>query len=156
MESQTSATPQTRTTSHPKAASSHAPEPQVASREIPASCPSFKSFAHIRNPKVRRAKEYEQHLLLMRDMFPEYAAGIDEQLTYARSQQERGSVSDRDRVLAQLETCALSCIEVADDLSMPYATAYKILQEFAAAGLVVIRERPGRSGNKPVCYYSLR
>jgi hypothetical protein len=122
---------------------------------IPASTPSFKSFAHIRNPKVRRAKEYEQHLLFMRDSFPEYSAGIEKQIAYARSQAERGRASDHDQVLKQMESCALSCREISDDLSIPYATVYKILQEYAAAGVVIIRQHAGRAGNKPVCYYSL-
>jgi DNA-binding transcriptional ArsR family regulator len=122
---------------------------------IPESTPRYTSFNHIRDPKVRRAKDYEQHLLFMRDSFPEYTAGIDEQIAYARSQQERNRVSDRDRVLKQLEPCELSCSEVADDLMMPYATTYKILKALAECGLVAIRQRPGRAGNKPVCYYSL-
>jgi hypothetical protein len=122
---------------------------------IPASTPHYTSFAHIRDPKVRRAKDYEQHLLFMRDSFPEYKTSIDEQIAYARSQQDRNRVSDRDRVLKQLEPCELSCSEVADDLMMPYATCYKILMEYANNGICAIIQRPGRAGNKPVNYFRL-
>jgi hypothetical protein len=124
-------------------------------REIPVSTPSYKSFEHIRNPKQRRAKEYEQHLLILRDMYPEYGVKLDEQIAYAKSQQERNRVSDRERIHRQLEDCPLSCREVAEDLEMPYPTVYKILQSLAEDGLVIIRQRAGRFGQKPVCYYEL-
>jgi Trp operon repressor len=157
MNSRTDAPARTRRPSSPNSA-----DQQIASlrnerpREtIPASTPSFTSFSHIRDPKERRAKEYEQHLLILRDLFPQYAAGIEQQIAYARSQQERGRRSDRARVIRQLEPCELSCREVAEDLEIPYATCYKILQELAVTGIVIIRQRAGRAGNKPVCYYSL-
>jgi sugar-specific transcriptional regulator TrmB len=124
-------------------------------REIPASTPHYNSFGHIRDPKLRRAKEYEQHLLILKDMFPQYGAGIDEQIAYAKSQQDRNHVSDRDRVIKQLESCPLTCAEVAEDLNMPHATAYKILRAFAECGLVIIAHRPRRDGKKPLCVYSL-
>lgn len=122
---------------------------------IPLSTPSYKSFNHIRNPKVRRAKEYEQHLLFMRDSFPEYSSGIDEQIAYARSQQERDSVSDRDRVLQVLERGEATCREVSEDLETPYATCYKILKEYLNIGLVAAREHKGLAGNKPYLVYSI-
>ncbi len=121
---------------------------------IPENTPTYNSFAHIRNPKVRRAKEYEQHLLFMRDMFPEYNQGIDEQIAYAKSQQERSHSSDRDRVLQILERGEVTCRELAEDLSMPYATAYKILKEYLEAGICSAREHKGLSGNKPYLVYS--
>ncbi|HEV7376312.1 MAG TPA: hypothetical protein VGN95_16475, partial [Pyrinomonadaceae bacterium] len=124
-------------------------------REIPSNTPHYNSFGHIRDPKLRRAKEYEQHLLILKDMFPQYSAGIDEQIAYAKSQQDRNRVSDRDRVLKQLEDCPLTCSEVAEDLNMPAATAYKILKEHAESGLVIITQRPRRDSKKPLCVYSL-
>jgi hypothetical protein len=137
------------------------PETQPASdtdsREIPGSTPSFKSFSHVRNPKARRAQEYEQQLLILRDIFPEFTAGIDEQIAYARAQSKRKSASDRDRVLAALEPEreGLTCAEVAADLEIPYATTYKILKEYLAKGIVAAYERAGRAGNKPYLIYSL-
>lgn len=125
-------------------------------RGIPASTPRYSSFRNIRNPKVRRAKEYEQHLRFLQDAFPEYATGLEDDLAYAISQQERGRVSDRDRIFKHIGDTPLSCREVCEDLSIPYATTYKILNEFADKGLMIITEREGRGGkthNKPTLYY---
>ena len=102
---------------------------------------------------MRRAKEFEQHLLFLQELYPEYSEGLVDDLAYARSQQQRASVTDRDRIFKQLESCALSCREVSEDLSIPYPTAYKILRELAERGLVVITERKGRAGSKPVLYF---
>jgi hypothetical protein len=124
--------------------------------DIPASCPSYKSFEHIRDPKARRAKEYEQHLLILRDMFPQYSAGLNEQIAYARSQSARDKVSDRDRIILHLEKNEqLTCREMADDLSIPYATCYKILRGYLGTGTVAAHERKGIAGNKPYLIYSL-
>lgn len=155
MKSCTDTPARARRTSRKQPATPAGPSPKQCPCVIPESTPHFSSFAHIRNPKVRRAKDYEQHLMFMREMFPEYSAGIDAQIAYAKSQQERNGQSDRDRVLKQLEMIELSCQEVADDLKMPYATTYKILMEYAESGIVIVRQRAGRAGNKPVNYFSL-
>jgi hypothetical protein len=144
----------TRPPATPAAASPKARR-SARARAIPQHVPRLKSFAHIRSPKRRRALEYEQHLLILQALYPEYSTGLDDDLIYARSQSVRDSVSDRDRIMAQLDRVALSCREVSDDLSIPYPTTYKILQELAERGLLVIFERAGIAGNKPVCYYEL-
>lgn len=135
----------------------HATSGETPVGAVPARVPKLKSFRHIRNPKVRRAKEYEQYLLFLRDLFPEYTMGLDEQIAYARSQQERNSTSDRDRVYESLRGWGegSTCGEVAEDLKIPYATAYKILREFLDTGLVIATERAGISGNKPYLVYKL-
>lgn len=122
---------------------------------IPASTPSYKSFEHIRCPKQRRAKEYEQHLLILRDMYPEYSGGIEQQLAYARGQQGRTKASDRARVIKALEPQSLTCRELSEDLEMPYATCYKILKGMLETGAVAAYEHKGRAGNKPYLVYSL-
>jgi hypothetical protein len=130
---------------------------QTGLQGVPASIPEFKSFNHVRDPKVRRAKEYEQHLLILRDVFPQFSAGLDEQIAYARSQQDRSRVSDRDRVILHLEKskAALRCDELSEDLNMPYATTYKILRSYLESGLVAAFERKGIAGNKPYLVYQL-
>lgn|GEM_PF-4424396 len=124
---------------------------------IASGVPSFKSFSHIRDPKARRAKEYEQQLLLLRDLFPEYSTGIDSQIEFARSQAGRTPVSDRDRVTAALEAWpgGVTCGEVSEDLKIPYKTAYKILREFLESGFVAATERRGLAGNKPYLVFTL-
>lgn len=136
-----------------KRRSCSAPSTPATRRAIPDSIPRYTSFKHIRNPKVRRAKEYEQHLLFLQAAFPEYSTGLEDDLAYARSQQERGRVSDRDRVFNSIERSPLSCREISEDLELPYQTTYKILQEFAVRGVVVITTRPGIAGNKPTAFY---
>src|ERR1700755_1258220 len=155
MELSTSLNPQpARRTRTPKSANTTAAR-KTCQCEIPQSVPTFRAFRHVRNPKVRRAKDYEQQLLILRDLFPEYTSGIEEQIAYARSQQERNHISDRDRVLHVLEMGEATCGEVAEDLKIPYATAYKILREFLDSGMVVATERAGIAGNKPYLVFSL-
>lgn len=120
---------------------------------IPCST-SYSSFAHVRNPKRRHALEYEQHLLILKDLYPEYSAGIDEQIAWARAQSQRGKSSDRDRILKALEAQDLTTNEVAEDLEMPYATAYKILKGFLEKGLVSATTRKG-GADKPYLVWSL-
>ncbi|MGB7925570.1 MAG: helix-turn-helix domain-containing protein [Pyrinomonadaceae bacterium] len=123
---------------------------------IPASTPTYKSFEHVRDPKARRAKDYEQHLLILRDMFPQFIAGIDEQIAYARSQSGRDQVSDRDRIIRHLEKNGqLTCREMSEDLNIPYATCYKILRSYLELGTVAAHERKGIAGNKPYLVYSI-
>lgn len=127
-----------------------------ACTSIPASTPSYKSFNHIRDPKARRAKEYEQHLLILRDMFPEYTEGIDTQLAYAHAQQKRTPASDRERISVHLKKHEmLTCREISEDLEMPYATCYKILREGAERGTFAAFERKGIAGNKPYLVWTL-
>lgn len=150
------ATPRTRRHARLIKPAAEPTETATSCLAIPASTPSYTSFEHIRDPKARRAKEYEQHLLILRDRFPQYSAGIDEQIAYARLQSARDSVSDRDRIILHLEKNEqLTCREMSDDLSIPYATCYKILRGYLEMGTVAAHERKGIAGNKPYLIYSL-
>jgi DNA-binding transcriptional ArsR family regulator len=129
----------------------------AAPSQVPASVPHFKSFAEIADPRVRRAKEYEQYLLFSRERFPEFGARIDRELDWARSEQERSAPSDRERVHSVLEQNrgGLLCEEVAEDSGLPYSTAYKHLRAMLDKGIVAATSRPGISANKPMIVWTL-
>lgn len=123
---------------------------------VPASVPHFKSFDHISDPRVRRAKEYEQYLLFSREQFPEFATRINGEIKWARTEQERSKPSDRELIHSALQgSGGLLCNEVAEDTGLPYSTVYKHLREMLDEGLVSATSRPGLSANKPMLVWSL-
>ena len=125
-----------------------------ASHQIPESVPSYTSFAHITDPRIRRAKEYEQFLLFNLERFPDYRIRIEQEIRWARSLSGRGAASDADRILKSLEAWNEStCQEVADDTGLPYGTVYKILRRMLGNGIVMAREQKGL-GNKPCLVYA--
>lgn len=122
--------------------------------DIPASVPNFKSFAHITDARVRRAKEYEQYLMFGLDRFPELEDRINQELEWARNQSKRTTPSDRDRIFASLELCDLTRAEIAEDTDIPPATVYKHLRELVKHRLVSESRRPGIGNNMFVNVYS--
>lgn len=126
----------------------------AAASLVPQSVPTFKSFAHITDPRVRRAKEYEQYLLFALDHFPEFSPRIQIELQFARSEQKRSKANDADVVLKSLEFEELTASEVSEDTRLPYSTVYKILRELLDQGIIKAKSRPGLSANKPIILYS--
>lgn len=123
---------------------------------VPDTVPEFESFAHIADPRTRRAKCYEQFLLFMLARFPEYETRIAPELEFARAEQSRNGASDADRILKALEENeTLLCDELADDLDLPRSTVYKTLRKMLDGGIVAAHTRRGTSGNKPMIIYSL-
>lgn len=142
------------------ARSVQSPEPSnrrpAEPRRVPADIPHFKSFAHIKDPRVRRAKEYETVLqFALARCPPEFTARLEKEITWARSEQERSKPSDRDRIFMALASVELGRQEIADDLEIPVSTVYKHLQELIAYGLVFTRQLPARSdtGGRPLVVY---
>jgi hypothetical protein len=134
------------------------PEPQNPahdSAQIPESVPHFTSFAHITDPRVRRAKEYEQFLLFNLERFPDYRARIEQEIEWTRKLSSgRGPASDQDRILQSLEAWHEStCQEVAEDTGLPYSTVYKLLRRMLDKGVVMARSQSGL-GNKPCLVYA--
>lgn len=134
--------------------------PAEEPKAVPASTPHFKSFNDIADPRVRRAKEYEQVLMFAIDRAPaELADRLAPELKWAREQQERDNPSDRDRVLKSIRVEKLSRAEIAEDTGLPVATVYKHLQELMSGGLVQARQLPargGRGGNNLVVYQQVQ
>ena len=134
--------------------------PREEPKAVPASTPHFTSFEHIADPRVRRAKEYEQVLMFAIDRAPaELAARLASELEWARGQQERDNTSDRDRVLKSIRVEKLSRTEIAEDTGLPVATVYKHLQELMTAGLVHTQKLPARGsrgGNNLVVYQQVQ
>ncbi|MGB8510235.1 MAG: helix-turn-helix domain-containing protein [Pyrinomonadaceae bacterium] len=131
----------------------------IVATDVPASVPSFKSFDHITDPRIRRAKDYEQFLQCALERIPEMRDRIMVEIGWARGEQERSQPSDRERISRVLEqwqaTDGLLCQDIADDLEMPYATVYKHLRQMLENGSVAAYTRPGRHGNKTMVLYSL-
>jgi len=119
---------------------------------VPASIPHFKTFEHITDPRVRRAKDYEQYLQFSLERFPEFAERIGREIAFARGEQERSRVSDRDRIFLAIEVEELNKTEIAEDLDLPASTVYKHLRELLDVGVIYAKQLPGR-GNKPMLVY---
>lgn len=123
---------------------------------VPADVPQFKSFAHIKDPRVRRAKEYETVLqFALANCPPEFTARMEKEIAWARSEQERSKPSDRDRIFLSITSVELGRQEIADDLDLPVSTVYKHLQELISYGLVYTRNLPARgdTGGRPLVVY---
>lgn len=120
--------------------------------QVPASVPHFKSFEHIKDPRVRRAKDYEQHLQFALERFPEFAARIEREIAYAQGEQERSRVSDRDRVFLAIQTEELSKCEIVEDTDLPASTVYQHLRELVRVGLVYEKRLPGRGVKFMIVY----
>lgn len=139
---------------------SNAGDVQSASpSQIPESVPRYTSFDHITDPRIRRAKEYEQFLCFAQDKFPEMAARIQSEIEWAREQSKRDAPSDRDRVFCSIESEELCKSEIAEDLGMPESTVYKHLKNLVKLGLVTETRLPTRSdrgGNGMIVYGQFR
>jgi DNA-binding transcriptional ArsR family regulator len=123
-----------------------------ANTSVPESVPHFKCFEHIPDARVRRAKDYEQYLQISLERFPEFAERIGREIAFARGEQERSHVSDRDRIFLAIEVEELNKTEIAGDLDLPASTVYKHLRELLDRGVIYARHLPGR-GNKPMLVY---
>lgn len=119
---------------------------------VPESVPHYRTFNHITDPRVRRAKDYEQYLQFSLEKFPEFAARIGREIAFAQSEQQRDRTSDRDRVFLALEVEELNKTEIAGDIGLPASTVYKHLRELLDLGIIYAKELPGR-GNKPMLVY---
>lgn len=129
---------------------------ETVASDVPASVPHFKTFDHIADPRVRRAKEYEQYLQFLLDRFPEFGSRIKTEIEWARAEADRSKASDRERICALLEKWdSMFCEEIAEDLALPYPTVYKLLRALLDEGLVTATTREGRSGNRPKIAWAL-
>jgi DNA-binding transcriptional ArsR family regulator len=129
---------------------------QEAPPVIPLEVPHYKSFDHIEDARMRRAKEYEQYLLFALTKFPEYADRIHIEIKFAQTESMRSTESDQDRILSAFNGWdELLCQEIADDLKLNYRTVHKHLKRMLETGLVQARQRTGVSGNKPMIVYSI-
>ncbi len=120
--------------------------------QVPDSVPHFKSFDHITDLRVRRAKDYEQYLQFALEKFPDYRNRIEREIVFAQEEQQRSKVPDRDRVFLAVGDCELNKEEICEDTQLPASTIYKHLRALVALGLVTERRLPGR-GNKFMIVY---
>ncbi|HEV2863051.1 MAG TPA: winged helix-turn-helix domain-containing protein [Pyrinomonadaceae bacterium] len=133
-----------------------AAEQDVASHVIPAGVPHFKSFEHITDPRVRRAKEYEQTLeiaLALGNCPPEYAGRLKKEIEWARAEQTRDQNVDREAIYRAVQF-PLTRSEIAEDTGLPASTVWKRLQELLDSGRVRETKRPVQGNNKFVLIYS--
>lgn len=120
------------------------------------------SFAHIANPRARRAKECAQELENLIGKYPELARHLEKSLKPIRREIKRTPQSDQARVLSALEKGDGMIREIAQLARLPQGTTYIILNRLSAAGLVEIRDEyviqePGRGGHRRARkIYSLR
>ena len=122
-------------------------------KTVPASVPHFKDFADIADPRVRRAKEYEQVLQFALDKCPaEHAGRLKKELEWARTEQTRDQDADREAVFAAVKF-PLTRAEIAEDLDLSASTIWKRLQELVKAGRVLEEKRPLQGNNRFVLIY---
>lgn len=122
---------------------------------VPAGIPHFKSFEHIADPRIRRAKDYEQVLLYALDKVPsEYAGRLKKELEWARAEQTRDQDGDREAVYKAVKLAPLTRSEIAEDTGLPASTVWKRLQELLDSGRVRETKRPVQGNNKFVLIYS--
>lgn len=131
------------------------PEQLQNGHAVPAGTPHFKSFDHIADARVRRAKEYEQVLIFALDNVPaEYAGRLQKELEWARAEQSRDQDVDREAVYKAVKLAPLTRSEIAEDTGLPASTVWKRLQELVDSGRVRETKRPGQDNNKFVLVYS--
>lgn len=117
------------------------------------SAPHYKSFSTITDPRVRRAKEYEQALLFALDKCPaEFAERLKKEIEWARAEQSRDTDGDRTAIY-QAVKFPLTRAEIAEDTGLPPSTVWKRLQELLDSGRVVESKRPVQGNNKFVLVY---
>ncbi|HEV2862865.1 MAG TPA: winged helix-turn-helix domain-containing protein [Pyrinomonadaceae bacterium] len=121
---------------------------------VPAGIPKLKSFEHIADPRVRRAKEYEQALVWALDQCPpEYAGRLKKEIKWARAEQTRDQDVDREAIYQAVQF-PLTRSEIAEDTGLPASTVWKRLQELLDSGRVRETKRPVQGNNKFVLIYS--
>ncbi|MCA1615034.1 MAG: hypothetical protein LC795_15560 [Acidobacteria bacterium] len=114
------------------------------SEQLAARAPHYKCFDHVADPRARRAKEIEQHLLFLAEVAPEIARDLRPIINDAHRRGEAGKTSTRDLILeAMSKPLAPGTLEeFVEDLGLPYGTIRENLLKLADTGLVVIRTRP--------------
>ena len=139
----------------PKRAKLSTPAAKSLYQSLQERAPHYVSFDHIEDPAQRRAKELEQHIMLLADLFPECASAFKSAIALAHEVASKGKQSAADRVLAALQQplAPAEMEEFVEDLSLPYATVYSAVMKLASKGLVELRElpaepRPGKGGNR--------
>ncbi len=131
--------------------------PEVAASHVPDDVPHYKSFDHITDPRVRRAKEYEvflQHALSRFRDDAELVPRIMAEIEWAHAQGRRSKSSDRDLVFNAIEREVLTRREIAEDTGLPAATVYAHLKELVVLDLVQQTRRPVIGNNKFILVYS--
>ena len=130
------------------------PETPARTRKTPARTPAlseqlaaralhFKSFDHVKDARVRRAKEVEQHLLILAEVVPEIARDLAPIIKEQHRRGEALAVSTADLILEAMERPLppTTMEEFVEDLSLPYGTIYENLMKLVVSGLVVMTER---------------
>lgn len=122
----------------------HPARTPALSEQLAARAPHFKSFEHVKDARVRRAKEVEQHLILLAELVPEIARDLS---PIIKEQHRRGAalaVSTADLILEAMSRplAPATMEEFVEDLSLPYGTVYDNLMRLAGDGLVVITTKP--------------
>lgn len=114
------------------------------SEQLAARAPHFKSFDHVKDARVHRAKEVEQFLIFVQELIPEISRDLQPIINDAHRRGEAGRVSTRDLIMeAMLKPLAPTTMEeFLEDLGLPYTTIYDNLMRLASDGLVIVTERP--------------
>lgn len=114
------------------------------SEQLAARAPHFKSFAHITDPRARRAKEVEQFLLFAAEAIPELAADLQPLINDAHARGNSAAPSARAQILVAFDRALppATIEEFMEDLRLPYGTVYENLMKLVEVGLVELRTRP--------------
>lgn len=115
------------------------------SEQLAARAPHFKSFEHIKDARVRRAKEVEQFLIFVAEMLPECARDLQPIINDASRRAAHGIVSTADLILEAMSKPLppTTMEEFIEDLGLPYTTIYDNLMRLASLPIpqVIVTER---------------
>lgn len=126
---------------------------ETAEKSVPAGVPHFKDFEDIADPRVRRAKDYEQALSFALDKCPpEFAGRLKKEIEWARAEQTRDQGSDGETVYRAVKF-PLTRAEIAEDTQLSSSTIWKRLQELVKVGRVLEEKRPVQGNNMFVLIY---